>query len=74
MNKSLNVRTLLIMLTLVGMIFSSYTSTAQSVSGKIIDAKTKQPIPLLTSLYLLIVHLKLKLVLLLMKKENLQLK
>ena len=46
MNKSLNVRTLLIMLTLVGMIFSSYTSTAQSVSGKIIDAKTKQPIPL----------------------------
>lgn len=36
------------MLTFVGMIFSSYTISAQSVSGKIINAKTKEPIPLVT--------------------------
>lgn len=48
MQKLLNVKTILIMLTFVGMIFSSYSISAQSVSGKIINAKTKEPIPLVT--------------------------
>lgn len=38
----------MIMLTLVGMIFSSYTLLGQSVSGKIINIKTKAPIPFAT--------------------------
>lgn len=48
MRKLLNVKTILIMLAFASMIFSSYTISAQSVSGKIINAKTKEPIPLVT--------------------------